>query len=197
MRADEILAEIEQINSVDFPQSAAQQRLELASPVKQFSGQLTVYYYAEGNVRLLFMADSKKNVAAIAFFISAKNDRVWQAKNAATYKPYKGQQLVAELYRIAKTDFKKSIQSDFEQTSAGMRLWTETLPKIGLVPRVYDHTTDRVIDPQTQKVNVYPAFDDPDVHRYSWILERNDYYPAQNLVENSLLLPTTGKWAAR
>jgi len=197
MRANEVVNEIELIGDVEFPQSAAQARLMLAAPVRPFSGHLTVYYYAEDSVRLLFLADQEKNVAAIAFFMSSKNDQVWQAKNAAAYPPYRGQRLVAELYKIAKVDFKKSIQSDFEQTTAGMRLWTQTLPSIGLSPRVYDHSTDRVIDPSTQKVNVYPAFDDPDVHRYSWIIERNDYYPAQNLVENTLLLPTTGKWAAR
>lgn len=197
MRATEIVNEIELINDVDFPQALAQQRLELASPVKSFSDSLTVFFYAEANIRMLFLADQHKNIAAIAFFMSVKNDQVWQAKNAASYAPFKGQRLVAELYKIAKNDFKKSIQSDFEQTTAGMRLWTQTLPSIGLPPRIYDHSTDRVIDPSTQKVNVYPASDDPDVHRYSWIIERNDYYPAQNLVENTLLLPTTGKWAAR
>lgn len=35
----------------------------------------------------------------------------------------------------------------------------------------------------------------PDLYRYIWILERNDHYPDQNIVnEDSLLMPYTGLW---
>lgn len=193
MRVDEI----ELIGDVEFPKDEAQQRLKPASPYKQFSDDLVVYYYAESNIRMLFLADRDRQPAAIAFFVSTHNDRVWQAKNAASYPPHKGQKLVAQLYRIAKVDFKKSIQSDLEQTTSGMNLWTVSLPSIGLEPRIYDHNEDRVIDPKTQRVNVYPSFDSPEVHRYSWILERNDYYPTQNLIENRLLMPLRGRWSDR
>jgi len=196
MRANELIQEIELIGDVEFPKSAAELRLQLAVPHSKL-GDFIVYFHSDDDIRLLFLVDSKKQLAAIAFFISKMNDRVWQAKNTATYEPHRGKKLAAQLYKIVKTDFHKSIQSDLEQTSAGAKLWTSDLPDIGLAPKIYDHTTDRIIDPKTQKVNAYPGYESPEIKRYSWIIERNDYYPEQNLIKNQLLLPITGRWSNR
>lgn len=196
MRANEFIQEIELIGDVEFPRAAAEKRLKLASPHSQL-GDFVVYFHSDDDIRLLFLVDRKKQLAAIAFFVSKMNDRVWQAKNIATYEPHKGKKLAAQLYKFVKTEFLKSIQSDLEQTTSGARLWVSDLPSIGLHPKIYDHSTDRIIDPETQKENVYPGYNSPEVHRYSWIIERNDYYPEQNLIENQLLMPITGRWSNR
>jgi hypothetical protein len=195
MKINEIIvSEIELIGGVEFPKDQAQQRLSISSPYGKFNDELYVYFLSDGDVRIVTLADDEEHVAALASFISKNNDSIWQAKNIATYHPYKNQKLAANLYKYIKTQFRKSLQSDYEQTVSGAKLWTKDLPSVGLFPMIYDHATDRIIDPEKQKINMYPPIDSEDTLRYSWILEKNDFYSAQNLIENPLLLPLTSKW---
>lgn len=187
--------EIEMIGDVEFPYGEAEKRLALASPMGMFDHQFMLYFAERGNIRMLFLVDDDKRIAAIATFASRINGKVWQSKNVATYDPYKGQQLAGKLYKYAKEKLRKSLQSDIEQTWSGRKLWTKTLPALGLQPMIFDTTTERIADPNVTAIDVYPDDSSPDLHRYCWILERNDHYPDQNLMnEGSLLMPYYGMW---
>lgn len=192
--------EIEIVPTPNFPRRIIQGFLEKATPVGLIdSDQFRIYQLEhpidDGVENLIILTDLNGDVAGYAGFISRLNGKIWQAKNAAIFDPHKGSQLMGKLYKFVKTELKKSIQSDNKQSFEGAKLWTKTLPALGLKPMILDTTTEKILDPTKQPVDVY-SIDDPD--RYIWILERNDSYPSQNLLtENSLLLPYTGLWYIR
>lgn len=177
-----------------FPKSKVEEFLAKATP-NGMLGNFVVNYVESGNHRGIILTDQDNNIAAYAGFVVRINGKIWQAKNAVSYPPFKGQQLVGQIYKLVKETLKKSIQSDTEQTVDGMKLWTKTLPGLGLHPMIYDTTTGHIIDPKSNAVNMYPHQGSSTEHRYTWILERNDRYPEQNLlVEGSLLMPYKDLW---
>lgn len=177
-----------------FPQSIVSQHLKTASPIGK-SEDFTVYYKENNDQRIVIFADNGNTVAAFAGFRTRLNGKVWQAKNAASYDPYKGQGLVGKLYLFVKEQLKKSIQSDSEQTVDGAKLWTNTLPQLGLRPKIYDTETGHIIEPSESNIDMYPVQGSANQYRYTWILEKFDHYPDQNLLtEDSLLMPYKGLW---
>jgi hypothetical protein len=186
--------EIELVGDQDFPLATAEHYLSLARPNGTF-GDFVVYYAEFDDARVVIFVDDKKQVAAYAGFYSRLNGKVWMARHAQTYDPHKGKNLMGQLYKYVKETLRKSIQSDIFQTYAGKKMWTVTLPALGLKPMIFDTQTEHIIDPITSSINVYPGDKDPDVHRYCWILEKYDHYPDQNILrENSILTPYTGIW---
>lgn len=197
MKIDEIL----RISSQDFPEENVKRILQLShSPIGKIDG-LDVHLVVSGDERILILADGAE-VASFAGFISRINDRVWQAKNLQTFYKYRGKKFGVKLYKFVKDVLKKSIQSDVEQTSSAEILWTKTLPKFGLHPKIFDTMTNYIIDKSMPKEyslaieKMYHSDDDSeDKYRYSWILEKNDYYNENSvLTEHKLLMPYTGKW---
>lgn len=187
--------EIELVNiGQSFPIDQVKKYLAKSSPNGMID-EFVVNYVESGNHRGIVLTDVDNNIAAYAGFVVRLNGRVWQAKNAVSYDPFKGKALVGKIYKMVKEKLGKSIQSDTEQTADGMKLWTKTLPSLGLSPMGYDTQTGHVLTmDQTMKV-MYPQQGSKDEHRYTWILERNDRYPEQNLLsEGSLLMPYTGLW---
>lgn len=177
-----------------FPISKVKDFLAKATPNGMIEN-FVVHYIESGSHRGVILTDHENNIAAYAGFVVRLNGKVWQAKNAVSYPPFKGQQLVGKIYKLVKETLGKSIQSDTEQTVSGMQLWTKTLPSLGLSPMIYDTTTGHIIDPASNNVNMYPHRGSPNEHRYTWILERNDRYPEQNLlIEGSLLMPYKNLW---
>ena len=177
-----------------FPQNIVSRHLETASPIGKIE-EFTVYYKENNDQRIVILADSSNDVAAFAGFRTRLNGKVWQARNAASYTPYTGRGLVGKLYLFVKEQLKKSIQSDSEQTVDGAKLWTNTLPRLGLSPKIYDTETGHIIDPTANNIDVYPVQGSANQYRYTWILEKFDHYPDQNLLtEDSLLMPYKGLW---
>jgi hypothetical protein len=187
--------EIELVNiGQSFPINKVTEFLARSSPNGMLEN-FVVNYVESGNHRGIILTDRENNIAAYAGFVVKLNGRVWQAKNAVSYDPYRGQALVGKIYKMVKQELKQSIQSDTEQTRDGMNLWTKTLPSLGLRPMGYDTQTGHVLDPEQTNNLMYPQQGAADEHRYSWILERNDHYPEQNLLkEGSLLMPYQGLW---
>lgn len=157
---------------------------------------LAVHHATLNNDHILILTDNN-NPAAYTGFISRKNGTIWQAKNAQTYDPYKGKNLVAKLYKFAMSQFDVSLQSDMEQTAQAQKLWTQTLPSIGVKPMILDVETEKYIDPTTVDVDslVYPL-GKPENSRYCWIIESSGYYNEINMLrESSLLLQNNlGRW---
>jgi hypothetical protein len=180
-----------------FPINKVKEFLSRSSPNGMLDN-FVVNYAESGNHRGIILTDSENienTIAAYAGFVVRLNGRVWQSKNAVSYDPYRGQALVGKIYKMVKEQFGKSIQSDTEQTLDGMKLWTKTLPSLGLVPMGYDTQTGHVIEPEQAKKLMYPQQGTDTEHRYTWILESNDHYPEQNiLAEGSLLMPYQGLW---
>jgi hypothetical protein len=186
--------EIELVGDQTFSLSTAEHYLSMASPLG-VAGEFTVYYAEFDDARVAMFVDDKKQVAAYAGFHSRLNGKVWMARHAQVFPPYEGKNLMGKLYKYVKETLKKSIQSDIYQTYAGKKLWTTTLPALGLHPMIFDTKTEHIIDPKTSNINVYPGDDDSEVQRYCWILEKYDHYPEQNILrENSILSPYTGLW---
>lgn len=189
------IQEIELVNiGQSFPVDQVKKFLDQSSPNGMIDG-FVANYIESGNHRGVILTDTDGNIAAYAGFRTRLNGRVWQAKNAVSYDPYRGRALVGKIYRMVKQQLGKSIQSNTEHTVAGMKLWTKTLPSLGLSPRVYDTQTGHILDPDQALDLMYPHQGSHNEHRYTWILERNDRYPEQNLVhEASLLMPFKGLW---
>ena len=61
---------------------------------------------------------------------------------------------------------------------------------------IYDMETNRIIDLRKYKIDMYPKSDDPSLlKKYTWILERSDHYPSQNMLrEGLMLMPLRGLW---
>ena len=190
-----IIDEIELISSQSFPKEAVQIWLEKARPKGKLD-QFVVNYVEFENQRGIILTDDQNQIAAYAGFIMRLNGKVWQAQNAMSYAPYQGQKLVGKIYKMIKQDYHISIQSDNQQTTAGATLWTKTLPSLGLRPMIFDTDSERILDPKTANINMYPTEEMINAKwRYTWILETTDYYPSQNLLaEGSLLMPYKNLW---
>jgi hypothetical protein len=198
MKIDEIL----HISTQDFPIRKVGQLLKFTKDGYGFIDNLTVRYAESCDHRIIILTGKNKEIAAYAGFISRINGRVWQAKNLATYGEYKGNKLGAKIYKYVKEVMKKSIQSDIEQSLSAEVLWTISLPEIGLNPKIFDTKTEYVIDHTNRSgydnavQKIYTTIEtDPDKYRYTWILEKNDYYAEHSILkEEHLLLPQTGVW---
>jgi hypothetical protein len=191
-----IVDEMELVGDQMFPYEQAVKVKNLAKFVGSFDQDLTMMYYEGGDERFLLLVDDDQNIASISGFFSRLNGKVWQAKQSATYDPYTGRRLVGKMYKYAKEQLKKSIQSDITQTYAGKKLWTKIIPSLGLTPMILDTETEHILDPnKIDRGLIYPDDSSPVLHRYCWVLERFDHYPTQNLLkENSLFVPITGLW---
>ena len=190
------ITEIELVGPQSFPIEKIEQYFSISTPQGKLDD-FVVSYLEHDNQRVLILSDLDKKIAAFAAFEMWNNGRVWQAKNAETFRPYKGRALVAKIYKYVKDTMHKSIQSDSTQSYGGIVLWCKSLPALGLKPMIFDTKTERIIDPDTSDIDVYSVCkdNDPTQWRYTWILERFDHYPSQNLLlEDSLLLPITGMW---
>jgi hypothetical protein len=198
VRVDEIL----RISTQDFPLNKVKQLLKLTRDGYGTINGLTINYVEDGDQRIIILTDDTNDVAAFAGFISRINGRVWQAKNLQTYGKFVGRKLGANIYKHVKHAFKKSIQSDIEQSRSAEILWTKSLPSVGLSPKIFDSETEYIIDQTNANAyknaieKMYTSDDtDPEKFRYTWILEHSDHYPPQNILkENQLLLPYTGFW---
>ncbi len=186
------LTEIDLVPEQSFSIEQVKKILAKARPLGIEDG-FVIYYFEANDERCVIFTDQNSSIAAFAGFISRMNGKVWQAKNVETYLPFKGKQLAGKLYKFVKEVMKKSIQSDKEQSLSGAKLWTRTLPALGLKPMIFDTVTQNVIDPQSGQINIYSSNPD-DIGRYTWILERRDHYNNVGLNENSIIMPFTGIW---
>lgn len=188
---------IEKIPEQYFPIEKAAQLLSRASPMGKIE-EFNINYLEDNNARAVILTDLENIIAAIATFVVRINGNIWQVKNVQSYPPYKNKALAAKIYKMVKEKIGKSIQSDIFQSNGAQTLWTKTLPSIGLNPMIFDMQTDRIINPNNFDMSLlYPdSFgNDSAKFRYSWIIEKNDNYPSQNLLsENSIIMPITGMW---
>lgn len=195
------ITEILRISTQDFPIRGVEKLLKLTKDGYGYIDDLTVNYVESGDDRIIVLTDNGK-IAAFAGFISRLNGRVWQAKNLQTYGEYRGKNLGGKIYKFVREVFKKSIQSDIEQSPSSEILWTKTLPTLGMNPKIFDTETDYVID-KTNDIaysnalsKMYTSDDnDPERYRYTWILEKFDNYNENSILkENGMLMPYTGIW---
>jgi hypothetical protein len=197
MRIDEIL----RISTQDFPIRNVQKLLPMTKDGYGEIDDLKVRYLESGDERIIILTNGD-NIAAFAGFISRLNGKVWQAKNLQTYGEYRGNNLGAKIYKYVKEIMKKSIQSDVEQSSSAEKLWTKTLPSLGIYPKIFDTETEYIIDksnPNAYRVAIEKLYtsneNDPEKFRYTWILEQSDHYAEHSILkENQLLMPYTGIW---
>ena len=133
--------------------------------------------------RILLVVDETLDLKAYAGFMSARNDTVWVAKNVQSWA--NGQRLAAKLYVYVLRALKKNLQSDFDQTTEGRKLWTVSLPAIGIIPKVLDTETGKVYD--RNEKNPYDG-----AARFVWCISEN----VANITESpsSLLQVILGKW---
>lgn len=187
--------EIELVGDQDFSIDKVKYYLSLSSPINTLE-KFVLYYLEQNDDRVLILVDDDKNIAAYTMFKIWNNGKVWQARNAQTFSPYKGQQLAGKLYRYVKEVLHKSIQSDTEQSQSARQLWINTLPSLGLKPMIFDTKTELVLDPSDHPhIDVYRQYGDSRDFQYTWIIEHRDHYPQQNLLsEHSLAMPVQGLW---
>lgn len=197
MKIDEIF----RISTQNFPIRNVEKLLKLTRDGYKPIDDFTVNYLESNNDRIIILTDKDK-IAAYAGFISRLNGRVWQAKNLQTYNEYRGRNLGAKIYKYVKEEFKKSIQSDVEQSPSSEKLWTKTLPNLGINPKIFDTETEYVIDKSNETAysnalsKMYTNDDsDSEKYRYTWILEKFDHYNENSILkETSLLMPYSGIW---
>lgn len=179
-----------------FSINTTKQALSVSTPYGSLE-EFNVNYVESGNDRIFILTDLDNNIAAFAGFRIWNNGKVWQARNAETFVPYKGKALVGKIYRLVKNQMHKSIQSDATQTHSARKLWSITLPKLGLVPMIFDTKTEKIFAPNEHpEIDIYQQHNDNRDYHYTWIIERSDHYPDQNLLkeDNSLLFPVQGLW---
>ena len=200
------ITEILMISTQDFPKRKAKEILPLtqdAYGTLDTQYQFLINYLETGDQRIIIITDTAKNkeIVAYAGFISRLNGKIWQAKNLQVYPPYKGMQFAGRLYKFIKEKFKKSIQSDIEQSPSGRILWQKTLPSLGMNPKIFDTQTQYIIDQsnpaafELAQQSMYNTDDNKERYRYTWILETFDQYNDNSiLTEGTLLMPYTGIW---
>ena len=195
------VTEILRISTQDFPIRNVEKLLSMTQDGYGSVDNLTVNYLEAEDQRIIILTD-KDHIAAYAGFLSRLNGRVWQAKNLQTYGNYRGKKLGAKIYKFIKETFKKSIQSDIEQSPSAEKLWTKTLPELGMHPKIFDTETDYIIDtsyPQAYNKAIEKMYtnntEDADKYRYTWILEVYDRYNDNAILqENKLIMPYKGIW---
>ena len=160
---------------------------------------LDLYYLKQHNHIVFVLANENNDIAAYSSFIERAN-QVWQEAGMRTYPPFKGQQLIGNLYKFIKERLYKSLQSDQQHTDSAKHLWTHTLPSLGLNPYIYDSQTAKIIDPKNNKygIEVYPDSSGltlAELWRYMWIINSGDYYRETDILsEDSILMPWRGLW---
>ena len=179
------LREIEIMPEQSFGQDHILQALEQATKQPTTISGYEIYLLDQDDNRLVAAWDdkNKKLAAAVIFHHQPQiRERLWIAKNTQTFPDYQGKALCGKLYLYCKKTLGMTIQSDIIQSKSAKKLWTSTLPKLGLHPKVLDLETSRVYD--SDKVDPYQDNN----HKYCWIIESTDKYPNQ-LRENSLSKP--------
>jgi hypothetical protein len=195
----DLRGELDEIKMIDlspdtFPINHVKSLLPNASPTAHRIDGLRLHEVQSGKVHGLILADVDGTPAAFAGFIERNGGKVWQAANAKVYGSHAGKALVAKIYELVKETYGKSIQSDLEQTIDARRLWTKTIPAIGLKPMIYDTDTGYIIDPKNSSIDVY---DQTQPYRYCWIIERDDRYSDRDLLREGqlqILMPYRGSW---
>ena len=179
------LKEIEIMPEQQFGQDHILQALSHATKQKTMIDGCEIYLLDRDDNRLVAAWDdkNKKLAAAVIFHHQPQiRERLWLSKNAQTFPGYQGKALCGKLYLYCKKTLDMTIQSDVLQSRSAKKLWTSTLPKLGMQPKVLDLETSRVYD----HTEVDPYQDNN--NRYCWIIESSDKYPNQ-LRENSLIQP--------
>ncbi len=189
--------ELISLNPNSFSTNHIKNLLSMSTP----SGNLENYivnYLENADARCIILTENNTgDIAAFAAFQVRSNGRVWQGRNALVYPKYRGQKLTGKIYKYIKDQYNKSIQSDTEQTIDGQKLWTKTLPSLGLKPMIYDIETGHVIDPSTTNITMYYTSNsnDPLKNRYTWIIEKNEHYRTRDMIsENIIIMPNRHLW---
>lgn len=153
-----------------------------AKNTDQFIDGLEVYAMLSGIEFGLFLFDPiEMKIAAFAGFEQAPHLRadLWQAKNAQVFPPYGGKGLVGKIYKFCSEQLDMVIQSDLDQTISSKKLWTKTLPNLGIYPKIVDLKNNRIYD-DNGTIEVYGN------RQYCWLIDTHNYFERQ-LAENSIL----------
>lgn len=166
--------EIEYAPSNNFPVEHAQKILDNSTPIGKISN-FIVNLYEEAEEKFIILT-YKNKIAAFAGFAVFQTDDNWQAKNVQTYAPYKNQQLAGKIYKFVNKELGKTVLSDFRQTMSGQKLWSETLPSLGLNPKIYDIENSIVIDPKLEpslmkNIILYTVPGDDNKNKYLLFIE--------------------------
>jgi len=171
--SNKFLSEIERYPPQDFDFNIIKNVFDHSKKSTFKIDEFSLYVYVENVLTFILLVDenNKNAIAAFAAFMHRPDLRttMWQAKNSISYYPYKGKFLVAKIYKFCKEQLEWTIQSDLKQTKSAEILWSKTLPKIGINPKILDLETHRVHD-NDGSLNVYGN------ERYCWIIESNDHY---------------------
>jgi hypothetical protein len=189
--------ELVPVDSDIVPISQLQKLLAYAKPEGVIDN-FIVYLVSDDNYRCIILADDDQNIAGYVTFISRNNDTIWQSIIIKIYNQYKGQKLAGKIYKLINEKYKKHIQSSNEQSKDGRKLWTKTLPDIGINPMIYDTETGHIIDPSTTNIDMYPLEGTlKEKQRYTWIIENNNFYSKTDLLTENILsrvMVRKGKW---
>lgn len=144
--------------------------------------------------RVVIAAQHKKGIAACAIFTGRLNGKIWQLSHATTYPGFTDTGIMYKIidsFRRCGTSF----QSRDITTDASNKFWSETLPKYGLNPMIFDTETEYVMNPKTHMVTMYPQEIVNGMSRYAWVLHHKDSYSDHCMIDSGLLgRPYTGFW---
>jgi hypothetical protein len=190
------IKEILEIPDQSFPIDQVKNILSLCNQIGTIEN-YSVNYLENESERFLVLTQEFEIVAFVGFE-SKINDTVWQIKNIQSYCA--GKLLSAKLIQFTLKTLRKSVQSDLEQTSSAKHMWLNSLPSLGLHPKIFDNKTEYILDkdvnPSAYNSALSKMYDSAEYKRYTWILDKDDYYSSQSVLkENQLLMPLTGKWA--
>jgi len=181
MRANEFVNEIEDIGGAGFSISKPQSMLPYATHWGNING-FDIWHYQQEEDHYCILTKNNQ-VASYAGLVEFQPHK-WRESELQTYQPFKGNRLIANLYKFLKTK-KISLQSDYQQSSDAFKVWYEHLPALGLDPKILDLHTGKIYDRDAIPKSDLHTKDKELRHKYSMVLEFEDYYPHQNLARSS------------
>lgn len=129
---------------------------------------LDLYSFYTAKIVIFFLLNNNVPAAYVKF---ENQGTIYQVKAAMVYPEYKGRLLMAKIYKYVYENANVCIQSDFDQSAAGRYLWINSLPKIGLMPFIYNTTTgDREPLTINNYSRVYNAAQSKQTHTYTLLL---------------------------
>jgi hypothetical protein len=186
------ITEIEKVSGVQpFSVEQVKKILNLTNPKGELD-QFTVNYVEDRGQHFVVLTDQSGQISAYAGFVQRPNN-IWQARNAQSFAPYTGQALVGKIYNMVNQVWRHRLMSDLRQSEDSVKLWSKTLPGLGLKPMMMDVQTSMIDKPDLNKL--YPD-NELEQGNYCWILDPSNRYPDQNLVESgyTLIMPLMGIW---
>lgn len=175
IRKNEQITEILKIGTTGFQLKDAEERVDRTQPI----GHVESYQLRFGKENMsgsefgvfMLVVEDTLEVAAICFMEILNNGQLWQERAIQVFDSHRKQALIAKLYKHLIDNHHITLMSDMQHSGDSRNLWTKTLPRMGLYPKVYDAKSNKIVDnPPEDAIKLVYGNDNIGNEQFCWII---------------------------